>query len=178
MGKIKPQKTVRNLLDKLRKLYMNGTVIQKVLAFSSFRKFQAIFASPNRYFTGNSRWVPLSLMVPLISTQVAYLILTLRPYDMTHLFFRFKITCALTYVAKNASVEINLKLILTQKEKVVDFSREFFFLFSCFQIIEYPASDLGTRIGFKFRNWKITALWQNNGRVDVTEWFINKGESV
>ena len=27
MGKIKPQKTVGNLLDKLRKLYMNGTVI-------------------------------------------------------------------------------------------------------------------------------------------------------
>ena len=28
--------------------------------FSSKRKFQAIFASSNRYFTENSRWVPLN----------------------------------------------------------------------------------------------------------------------
>ena len=33
MGKIKLQKIVGNLLDKLRKLYMNGTVIKKFLAF-------------------------------------------------------------------------------------------------------------------------------------------------
>ena len=32
MGKIKLQKIVGNLLDKLRKLYMNGTVIKKFLA--------------------------------------------------------------------------------------------------------------------------------------------------
>ena len=75
-----------------------------------------IFASLNRYFTENSRWVPLNLMVPLISTEVACLILTSKPHDITHLFFRFKITCALTYVAKNASVEINLKLIITLKK--------------------------------------------------------------
>ena len=122
------------------------------------RKFQAIFASPNRYFTENSRWVPLNLMVQLISTEVACLILTLKPYDITHLFFRFKITCALTYVAKNASVEINLKLIITLKKCCLQYFSRIYFLFSCFQLIEYPASDLGTRIGFKFRNWKITAL--------------------
>ena len=33
MGKIKLQKIVWNLLDKLRKLYRNGTVIQKFVAF-------------------------------------------------------------------------------------------------------------------------------------------------
>ena len=33
MGKIQLQKIVGNLLDKLRKLYMNGTVIFKFLAF-------------------------------------------------------------------------------------------------------------------------------------------------
>ena len=33
MGKIKLQVIVGNLLDKLRKLLMNGTVISKVLAF-------------------------------------------------------------------------------------------------------------------------------------------------
>ena len=38
---------------------MSGTVIQKLQLSSSNRKFQAIFASPNRYFTVNSRWVPL-----------------------------------------------------------------------------------------------------------------------
>ena len=32
MRKLKLQKTVRNLLDKFRKLYMNGTVILKFLA--------------------------------------------------------------------------------------------------------------------------------------------------
>ena len=64
----------------------------------------------------------------LISTQVAWLILTLKPYDITHLFFGFKIICALTYVGKKASVEINLKLILTYKEKVVrNISRQFIF---------------------------------------------------
>ena len=30
------------------------------LPSSNKRKFQAIFASPNRYFTENSRWVPLN----------------------------------------------------------------------------------------------------------------------
>ena len=35
---------------------MSGTFIQK---FLSNRKFQALFASPNRYFTENSRWGPL-----------------------------------------------------------------------------------------------------------------------
>ena len=59
------------------------------------------------------QFASLSLMVPLISIQVAWLILTLKAFDITHLFFRFKIMCALAYVAKKESVEINLKLILT-----------------------------------------------------------------
>ena len=37
-------------------------VIQKFLAKSE-RKFQAKFASPNRYFTENSRWMPLTSTV-------------------------------------------------------------------------------------------------------------------
>ena len=54
---IKLTKIVGNLLDELRKLYMNRTVIQKFLAVN--RKSQAIFAYPNRYFIENSQWVPL-----------------------------------------------------------------------------------------------------------------------
>ena len=33
MRKTKLQKIIENLFDKLRKLYMNGTVVQKFLAF-------------------------------------------------------------------------------------------------------------------------------------------------
>ena len=46
MGKIQLQKIVGNLLDKLRKLYMNGTVIFKFLAF-----LQAIENSKQFYFS-------------------------------------------------------------------------------------------------------------------------------
>ena len=62
MWRIKLQKIVRNLLHKLRKLYMNGTVIWKffwrpqvidILGNICFRS--------NRYFTESSRWVPLIL---------------------------------------------------------------------------------------------------------------------
>ena len=52
--KIELQKLVGNLVDKIRKLHMNRTVIQKFLAVLSNRKFYAIFASPN--FTENSLW--------------------------------------------------------------------------------------------------------------------------
>ena len=40
---------------------MNGVVIKKILAFLSlsYRKLKAFFASPNRYFTEKSHWVPL-----------------------------------------------------------------------------------------------------------------------
>ena len=41
---------------------MNETYVQSPRNFqpsSSTRKFQVVFASPNRYFTENSRWVPL-----------------------------------------------------------------------------------------------------------------------
>ena len=41
---------------------MNGKVIQKFSAFLRVQKFQAIFASPNRYFTENSLWVPLTCL--------------------------------------------------------------------------------------------------------------------
>ena len=53
MWKIKLQKIVGNLLDKFRKLYMNGTVIsyKNLQPSSSNRNFWAIFASLNRYFT-------------------------------------------------------------------------------------------------------------------------------
>ena len=51
MLKIKLQKIIANLLDKRRKLYVDGMVIQKFLRSSSNRKFQALFASPDRYFS-------------------------------------------------------------------------------------------------------------------------------
>ena len=44
----------------LRKLYINGTVISKFLAFLKLYKIVGIFASPNRYFTEKSRWVFLT----------------------------------------------------------------------------------------------------------------------
>ena len=43
MEKIKLQKIVRNLLDKLRKLYMHGTVSQKYLAFLKLQKILGSF---------------------------------------------------------------------------------------------------------------------------------------
>ena len=67
-------KVVGILIDKLRKLYMNGTErsSRNFQPSSSYRKFQAIFASPNRYFRKNSRWVPLNkykLAVPKPHTE-------------------------------------------------------------------------------------------------------------
>ena len=60
MWKIKLQKVVGNLIDKVRKLYMEGTVIPKFTSVPQvIENFYAIFASPNRYFTESSRWVPL-----------------------------------------------------------------------------------------------------------------------
>ena len=48
------------LLDKLRKLYRNGTCPLAIFQpSSSYRKFQAFLVSPNRYFTENSCWVLL-----------------------------------------------------------------------------------------------------------------------
>ena len=59
MRKIKPQKIVFSL-DKLGKLYRNGTVLQKFFQPSSnYRKFQPFLVSPHRYFTENSCWVLL-----------------------------------------------------------------------------------------------------------------------
>ena len=61
---------------------------------SSNRKFQAIFASPNRYFTENSRWVPLSYSAVTVASQGETLLLSLfsfcgesgtTVFDWTHL---------------------------------------------------------------------------------------------
>ena len=59
MGKIKLQKIVGNLFDKLLQIEheQNGHPEIFSLPQSGCRKLQAIFASPNRYFTENSRWV-------------------------------------------------------------------------------------------------------------------------
>ena len=62
MRKIKLKKILGNLLDKLRKLCMNGVVILKSLAFLNlYKKFLAI-ASPNRYFPDSSQWVLLTFL--------------------------------------------------------------------------------------------------------------------
>ena len=57
--KLKLQKIAGNVLDQLEKLYMNGTSSTVFYPSSTNRKFKVIFASPNRYFRENSRWVPL-----------------------------------------------------------------------------------------------------------------------
>ena len=44
---------------------MKKTVIVKYI----FRKFLAIFALPNRYFTENSRWVPLDSLTTVLLFQ-------------------------------------------------------------------------------------------------------------
>ena len=48
--KIILQKIVENLLDKLRKFFVRGTVVQNFQPSLRQRKFQPIFASPKRYF--------------------------------------------------------------------------------------------------------------------------------
>ena len=50
MGKIKLQKIVGNLLDKLRKLYMNGMVIQKFLAFLKLQKIVGNYCFSEQIF--------------------------------------------------------------------------------------------------------------------------------
>ena len=50
MGKIKLQKIVENLLDKLRKLYMNGTFIQKFLAFLKLQQIVGNFCFSEQIF--------------------------------------------------------------------------------------------------------------------------------
>ena len=50
MGKIKLQKIIGNLLDKLRKLYMNGTVIQKFLTFLKLQKTLSNFCFSEQIF--------------------------------------------------------------------------------------------------------------------------------
>ena len=49
---------------------MNGTVNLKFLAFLKIQKILSNFCfSPNRYFTENSRWVPLSPLFTVESTM-------------------------------------------------------------------------------------------------------------
>ena len=50
MGRIKLQTIVGNLLDKLRKLYMNGTVIQKFLTFLKLQKTLSNFCFSEQIF--------------------------------------------------------------------------------------------------------------------------------
>ena len=50
MGKIRLQKIVGNLSDKLRKLYMNGTVIEKFLAFPKLLKILGNFCFSEQIF--------------------------------------------------------------------------------------------------------------------------------
>ena len=50
MGRIKLQKILGNLLDKLRKLYMNGTVIQKFLTFLKLQKTLSNFCFSEQIF--------------------------------------------------------------------------------------------------------------------------------
>ena len=55
------KKIVGNLLDKFRKLYVNGTVIWKFLAALKLKKILGnIFFSEQKFNRKNSRWVPLS----------------------------------------------------------------------------------------------------------------------
>ena len=62
---------LRRNLSKLRNLYMNGMVVQDRFQPSSRkRKLQVIFASPNRYFTENSRWMPLFYTVIIKTRRV------------------------------------------------------------------------------------------------------------
>ena len=64
-----------NLLDKLQKLYMHEwNVHLEIFSRPQVRKFQAIFASPNRYFTENSHWVPLKGEIGCEGTLLAQLI--------------------------------------------------------------------------------------------------------
>ena len=59
MRKIKPQKIVF-ILDKLGKLYRNGTVLEKFFSLPQTIEISRHFlVSPNRYFTENSCWVLL-----------------------------------------------------------------------------------------------------------------------
>ena len=60
--KIILQKIVENLLDKLRKFFVRGKVVQNFQPSLRQRKFQAIFASPKRYFYRKQ-----SLRAPLFS---------------------------------------------------------------------------------------------------------------
>ena len=47
---------------------MNGTV--GFIGIFSHRKFSAIFASPNRYFTQSSRWVPQALFIGFVCSGI------------------------------------------------------------------------------------------------------------
>ena len=51
-----------------RESCMNGTV--GFIGYFSHRKFLAIFASPCRYFTQSSQWVPLALFIGFVCSGV------------------------------------------------------------------------------------------------------------
>ena len=61
MRTIELKKIVGNLLDMLRKLYMNGTVVysRKFLAFLRLKKFLGNLCFSEQIFYENSLWVHL-----------------------------------------------------------------------------------------------------------------------
>ena len=77
MWRIKLQKIVGNLLDKLRKLYRNGTVIYKFLAVLSRRKFQvasSICLSEQIFYSKQSLGAPVLCQPRSLPTFVIYLL--------------------------------------------------------------------------------------------------------
>ena len=62
LEKLNLRKSIGNLLDKLRKLYMNGMITLEIFSRPQEienSRLNIYLPDPNRYFTENSRWVPL-----------------------------------------------------------------------------------------------------------------------
>ena len=64
MGKNKLYKILGDLLDKLRKLYMNEAIIKKFLALVMLKKILGNFCFSEQIFYKNNRWVPLIVSGP------------------------------------------------------------------------------------------------------------------
>ena len=71
MGRIKLQTIVGNLLDKLRKLYMNGTVIQKFLTFLKLQKTLSNFCFSEQIFHRKPSLGSLYFVAPFVGGLVA-----------------------------------------------------------------------------------------------------------
>ena len=80
-----PPKIVGKFLSgKTRSEYLKQTerLSRNVKPFSTFRNFQAIFASSNSYFTAKSRWVPLENQTS--QNKKSPLIFLIRCCDITY----------------------------------------------------------------------------------------------